>query len=187
MRITSKRLLAVAFSSLLALSAAACSSSDDDDKGAGADQSEANDVDVNGGGDASGDGSSNDGAGSTGGAGSNDGAAASGTATLAIGNNTWEFSELMCGFGEAETGVKGAELNLSARNGSLSLYVAVEPDSTFIEFSDLDEKEPSYMTDGEPNIVISGKSVSTTAQFIEDYESGSRDKISSGTFTATCP
>lgn len=92
-----------------------------------------------------------------------------GAGTLTLGDETWELDQVRCGFGEAGTGIEGAEVNLSARSGSLSLYLAVEPGSNYLEWTDLDDMDGySWMSVEDPDVTISGRSVSATALLRND-------------------
>lgn len=119
--------------------------------------------------------------------------AGSGRATVVIGDETWEFDQVTCAFGEEETGVEGAVVNFSARNGSLSLYLAAEADGNYIELSDLDDLENGVnhttMGVGAPNPVIEvvDRSISSEAGFYSYDDTGGEVGPVDGTVTATCP
>lgn len=95
-------------------------------------------------------------------------------ATLTIGDEVWAFDSVDCGIGEAETGIEGAEINLSAQAGSLSLYLAIEPDSRYLEFGDLADMDSlSWMSvPPGPDAIISGRSVSVTASLVDEINGG---------------
>lgn len=115
------------------------------------------------------------------------------TASLTIGDHSWEFGQVVCAFGEEETGVEGAVVNFSARNGSLSLYLAAEADGNYIELSDLDDLENGVnhttMGVGAPNPVIEvvDRSISSEAGFYSYDDTGGEVGPVDGTVTATCP
>jgi hypothetical protein len=95
------------------------------------------------------------------------------------------FDSVDCGIGEAETGIEGAEINLSAQAGSLSLYLAIEPDSRYLEFGDLaDVDSLSWVSvPPGPDAIISGRSVSVTASLVDEINGGDPKPT---TFVADC-
>lgn len=110
-----------------------------------------------------------------------------GTASLTIGDHSWEFDQVTCGFGEEETGVEGSEFNLVASNGSAVVYAAIDLDNTYIEFNDSASSDPAlaeFITQSDPTIEINGKDISADASFTtyEDY-----DTVHAGSLSATCP
>src|SRR5690606_6762569 len=119
------------------------------------------------------------------------GSSGGGHAVVTVGDETWELDRVTCAFGEAETGIEGAEVNLSAGDGELSLYLALEPDGTYIEFGDPTGEEGSiqYTTLGgdDPEIEIDGRSVNARAQFLSYDDSGSADDPVDATVRVTCP
>lgn len=114
-----------------------------------------------------------------------------GSIVVEIGGRTWELDQVTCGFGEEETGVEGAELNLAAGDGSVSLYVAVEPDRTYIEFGEPESVDggTSYTTLGvgspDPDIQIDGRSINATVAFYDQSDFGA-DPVE-GSVAGTCP
>ncbi|MCK0114202.1 hypothetical protein MWU75_18850 [Ornithinimicrobium sp. F0845] len=116
-----------------------------------------------------------------------DGANGVGSASLTIGDSSWEFSQLVCAFGEEETGVEGSEFNLLASDGSATVYAAIDPGYTYIEFTEPAAADPSLselITGIEPTIEISGKNIYADASFIT-YED--TDTLHVGALKATCP
>lgn len=113
--------------------------------------------------------------------------AGSGSASLTIGDNSWEFTQVVCAFGEEETGVEGSEFNLVASNGSATVYAAIDPGHTYIEFNEPAAADPSlseFITGIEPTIEIDEKNVYASASFIT-YED--TDTFHVGALQATCP
>ncbi len=106
-------------------------------------------------------------------------------AALTIGDEVWAFDFVSCGFGEAETGIEGAEVNLSAQAGSLELYLAIEPGSRYLEFGDLADMDSlSWMSvPPGPEAIISGRSVSVTASLVDEINGGEPEPA---TFVADC-
>jgi hypothetical protein len=120
-------------------------------------------------------------------------APATGRATLVIGDETWEFTKLQCGFGAEETGVEGSEFNMAASEGSISLYAAIDADGSYIEIADIaamDDGGLEMTTDApgseDPVFTISGRSVSAEATFVSYDEVGEPSELD-GTLTVDCP
>lgn len=110
-----------------------------------------------------------------------------GTASLSIGDLSWEFTHVVCAFGEDEIGIEGAEFNMIAGNGSASVYAAIDPGHTYIEFADptaADATQREFITLIEPTIEIDGKNIYAPASFAT-YEDP--DTLLMGALTATCP
>ena len=110
-----------------------------------------------------------------------------GTASLTIGDQSWEFAQVACAFGEEETGVEGSEFNMVASDGSAVVYAAIDLDNTYIEFNDRAASDPAlaeFISNDDTTITINGKAISAEASFTtyEDY-----DTIHQGTLSATCP
>ena len=117
-----------------------------------------------------------------------------GHATITIGGETWSFDSVRCGIGEEETGVPGAELNMSATDGTIALYVAAEGEGSYIELADLETMDDgglNYTTTGigtpVPRIDVNDRSFSATADFYAYTETGELDGPVEGTVTGTCP
>lgn len=109
------------------------------------------------------------------------------TASLTIGDHSWEFGQVVCAFGEEETGVEGSEFNLRASDGSTMVYAAIDPGYTYIEFNDSAAADPGlseFITDVDPTIEITGQEIYADASFVtyEDW-----DTVQTGNLTATCP
>jgi hypothetical protein len=95
-------------------------------------------------------------------------------ATLTIGDEVWAFDFVSCLIGGAETGIEGAELNLTAQAGSLELYLAIQPDGRSLQFTDLADRDSlSWMSvPPGPEATISGRSVSATASLVDESNGG---------------
>lgn len=113
--------------------------------------------------------------------------ATGGSATLVIGDDTWRFESVMCAFGEDEIGIEGATWNMAARDGSLSLYAAIDADDdVYIELGDLgDDEAPNLMTVGAVEIVLDGTSASGSGTFVDI--NGDTGVELPGTLEAVCP
>ncbi len=177
MRTVSTRFAIAATVLALAVAAVGCSSSDDGSAAAkGTDpSSDTNDVGAD----------DEDDAGDA-------GSASGGRATITIGDRTWNFDRVRCAFGEDEIGAAGAELVVAASDGSISLYVSVEEDLSYIELTDLESTDGegvTWTTQGvgaaDPEISVSGGSVSSDATFVSYGDVDSED--TDGSFEATCP
>lgn len=122
------------------------------------------------------------------------GTSSGGEATITIDGETWSFDSARCAVGEDEIGVEGAEMNMSAMDGSISLYVNVEGERTYIELTDLETMDDGglhYSTTGvgtpTPTIDFDGSTVSSTADFYTYNDMGGMDGPFEGTLTGTCP
>lgn len=114
------------------------------------------------------------------------GGSGAGSATLTIGDHSWEFESVVCGFGEEEIGAEGAEFALQASSGSAMVYAAVDADHTYIEFNDSSPADPAlaeFITAIEPTIEIDGTSIYAPASF-RTYED---ETLHHGALSATCP
>lgn len=111
--------------------------------------------------------------------------ATGGSASLTVDGQTWEFTSLQCAFGEEETGIEGAILNMAARNGPLSLYIALEPDGDYIEIADIETDDLNLMSDGNVDATVDGKNVTATANFLDHVEY--TGEALPGTLELTCP
>lgn len=119
-----------------------------------------------------------------------DSAAGGGSARVTIGEDTWEFAPVVCGFGEEETGVEGAVFNLSAGKDKINLYAAAEPGRNYFELSDLgalgDDDGLSWMTADEPDFEVDGRNLSGTFDVVSTG-SDSIQVTESAEFEAVCP
>ncbi len=116
-----------------------------------------------------------------------------GSASITIGDETWEFDGALCAIGEEETGQEGAEFVLSAIGDGVQLYISIDEYGHTVSLNDIENfEDPSVsyeagglLGDGAEFIVLDGKNVSGEAGFM-DTESGSMDTVD-GSFEATCP
>lgn len=112
-----------------------------------------------------------------------------GSATLAVGDQIWEFDSVLCAFGEDEIGQEGAELVVSSLQDGLQFYVSIDSFGHMVsldDISDFENPSVSLSTFGSDDfIVIEGKNVSGEAGFM-DSNSDSMDTVD-GSFRVTCP
>ncbi len=109
-----------------------------------------------------------------------------GSASLTIDETTWDFGQVNCAFGEDEIGIEGATWNMAARDGSLSLYAAIDPDATYIELADLDDMEATnLMASGDVELEIDGKQVSGNGTFFDVNGDGGLELV--GRIEVLCP
>lgn len=112
-----------------------------------------------------------------------------GSATLTVGDQTWEFDSVLCAFGEDEIGQEGAELVVSSLQDGLQFYVSIDSFGHMVsldDVSDFENPSVSLSTFGSDDfIVVDGKNVSGEAGFM-DSNSDSMDTVD-GSFQVTCP
>lgn len=111
-----------------------------------------------------------------------------GTARITIGDETWEFEQVNCGFGEEETGVEGAVFNMAASKDRISLYAADEPDRAYLELADLDTADDgglNWTTVGDPVFEVDGRQLSGTFDVVHMGDDGSQDEATA-VFEADC-
>jgi len=109
-----------------------------------------------------------------------------GSASVTVGDATWEFDAVQCAFGEDEIGIEGAIWNMAARDGSLSLYAAIDPDATYIELADLDDDEAAnLMSTGDVVIQLDGKRATSSATFVD--VNGEHGLEFDGALEVVCP
>ncbi len=114
-----------------------------------------------------------------------------GDATITIGDETWKFDSVGCGFGEEGTGVSGAVVNVSATKDRISLYVADDgDDDRYIELADLDDPDEGMnwstqsLNGDVPDIVVEGKRVTSETTFYSD--TGGESLTRDGTVVVNC-
>lgn len=107
--------------------------------------------------------------------------------TLTVGDRSWTFDAVRCAFGEEEIGQEGAEFVLSGIQDGLQGYVSIDTFGDFVSLDDISDFEnPSVsLSAGGATIVVDGKNVSGTGEFID----GTSDTFEyvTGTFSGTCP
>lgn len=120
-----------------------------------------------------------------------------GSATLTVGDQTWEFQTVICAFGEAQTGQEGAEFILSAIEDGMQLYATIDSWGHRVSLDDIEDFEnPSVSLQASDAsfggqagnaefIEVSGKSVRAAAVFAD--MSGDGFDESPGTLVGTCP
>ncbi len=118
-----------------------------------------------------------------------------GGATLTADGQTWEFSSVLCAFGEDQIGQPGAVFNLSAIADGLQLYVSIDDsgDSHSLSIYDIEDFEnPSValsadtFTGGPANfLTLDDKSVSGEVVLID--ESTGEATGEPAQLSATCP
>ncbi len=120
-----------------------------------------------------------------------------GSATLTVGDDTWNFDSVLCAFGEEQIGQEGAEFVLSSIQDGLQLYVSIDSFGQSVSLNDVaDFENPSVAlhADGfsaataggsEEFVVLDGTHVEATAPFRDDT-SDSFDTVE-GTLQADCP
>ena len=115
-----------------------------------------------------------------------------GSASVTIGEQTWDFDGVLCAFGPEEIGQEGAEFVLSAIGDGLQFYISVDAMGQFVSLNDIESFEDPALSweadqgaSGEGFIQVDGKDVSGEATFI-DYDSESWDEVE-GSFEGSCP
>ena len=115
-----------------------------------------------------------------------------GSASVTIGEQTWDFDGVLCAFGPEEIGQEGAEFVLSAIGDGLQFYISVDAMGQFVSLNDIENFEDPALSweadqdaSGEGFIQVDGKDVSGEATFI-DYDSESWDEVE-GSFEGSCP
>jgi hypothetical protein len=111
-----------------------------------------------------------------------------GSARLVVGDDEWTFDSVLCAFGEEEIGQEGAEFVLSSIQDGLQVYASIDTFGHSISLDDIEDFENpsvSLSSEGDDFIIVDGKSVSATAEFI-DF-TGDDLSTTPGTFEASCP
>lgn len=112
-----------------------------------------------------------------------------GSATLTVGDQTWDFESVLCAFGEDEIGQEGAELVVSSLQDGLQFYVSIDSFGHMVsldDISDFENPSVSLSTFGSDNFIqVDGKNISGDAGFM-DSNSDSMDTVD-GSFEVTCP
>jgi hypothetical protein len=111
-----------------------------------------------------------------------------GSARLVVGDDEWTFDSVLCAFGEEEIGQEGAEFVLSSIQDGLQVYASIDTFGHRVSLDDIEDFENpsvSLSSEGDDFIIVDGKSVSATAEFI-DF-TGDDLSTTPGTFEATCP
>ena len=111
-----------------------------------------------------------------------------GSATLTVGDQTWNFDLVLCAFGEDEIGQEGAEFVLSSIQDGTQMYVSIDSFGHSVSLNDIEDfQNPSVDLSafGDGFVELDGKSVRATTEFID----GTSDDFTGieGTFEATCP
>jgi len=122
-----------------------------------------------------------------------------GSAVLTIGDETWEFDSVLCAVGAEETGREDTPFVLSSIQDGLQLDATINTEFGHIvsldDISDFENPSVGWsaggplaaLTGGEAEeiIVVDGKDVSVTAEFVDNVDDtmGSAE----GTLIATCP
>lgn len=120
-----------------------------------------------------------------------------GSATLTVGDETWNFDSVLCAFGEEQIGQEGAEFVLSSIQDGLQLYASVDSFGHSVSLNDINDFEnPSVsltadkfsasMAGGSAEFVtLDGTRVEATAPFLDDTSDGM--ETVEGTLQADCP
>ena len=122
-----------------------------------------------------------------------------GSATITIGDETWEFDAVLCAFGSGETGRDDTEFVLSSTQDGLQLDATINTEFghsvSLNDIEDFENPRVSYsaggplaaLTGGEEDIIeVDGKNVSATGSFIDDTNEEAFEGVE-GTLTGTCP
>ncbi|MCK0114211.1 hypothetical protein MWU75_18895 [Ornithinimicrobium sp. F0845] len=112
-----------------------------------------------------------------------------GSATLTMGDQTWEFDSVLCAIGEEETGQEGAEFVLTSLQDGLQFYVSIDSYGHRVTLDDIEDFENpsvSLATVGFPAedfIELDGKSVRGEMVLTDDLTTEQLD----ASFEGTCP
>jgi hypothetical protein len=121
-----------------------------------------------------------------------------GSATLTIGDQTWEFGSVLCAYGPGETGRDDTEFVLSSIEDGLQLDATINTEfGHSVSLNDIEDFEnpsaswsaggPFGALTGDPEeiIQVDGKEVTAEATFIDDTS----DDLAQvpGRLVATCP
>ena len=110
-----------------------------------------------------------------------------GSATLTVGDETWDFDRVLCAIGEEETGQEGAEFVLSSIQDGLQLYVSIDSFGHSVSLNDIEDFEnPSVSLStfgGGDFIELDGKTVSGAMTMTDDGTMEEHD----ASFEGTCP
>jgi hypothetical protein len=125
-----------------------------------------------------------------------------GSATLTIGDETWEFSSVACAFGTEETQSEQWDFSLSAIQDGLQLSAerGAEggPYGDIVEIDDIEDFEnPSVSwvapaltatsADAQQFLEVDGNQVTAEAEFSDNTADDPLQEPVSGTLEATCP
>ena len=113
-----------------------------------------------------------------------------GHATFTAGDKAWKFDSVLCAFGEAEIGQKGAEFVLSSIQDGLQLYLSIDSQGHSMSLEDVkDFKNPSISLAQADSfvdfLILKGKNVSGEAEVL-DWNEEPPTKIPA-TVEAMCP
>lgn len=111
-----------------------------------------------------------------------------GSASLTVGDQTYEFDSVLCAFGEDEIGQEGAEFVLSAIADGTQFYVSIDSFGHSVSLDDIEDFENpsvSLASQGDDFIEIDGRSASGDAEFLDGTSEGFDTQP--GSFEATCP
>ena len=117
-------------------------------------------------------------------------ASGGGTARITVGEDTWEFEQVVCAFGEEGTGIPGAVFNMAASKDRISLYAADEPDRAYLELTDLDTMDDddglSWTTVDDPKFAVDGRKLAGSFDVVHLGVDGSQE-TQAAQFEAVCP
>ncbi|HSO69772.1 MAG TPA: hypothetical protein VLQ67_09060 [Arachnia sp.] len=113
-----------------------------------------------------------------------------GSASLTVGDETWDFDGVLCAFGPDEIGQEGAEFVLSAIADGVQFYLSIDEFGHSASIHDVQNfEDPTVSWDSDMSadgfITVSGKEASGEVGFV-DYESDLMESVP-GSFEATCP
>ena len=113
-----------------------------------------------------------------------------GSASVTVGDMTWQFDNALCAFGEEQIGQSGAEFVLSSTQDGIQFYLSIDDfghRATVDDVADFENPTVSLSSaDGaEPFITVDGKDISGRADFI-DFTTDSTEGIP-GSFEGVCP
>lgn len=113
-----------------------------------------------------------------------------GSASLTVGDETWDFSSVLCGIGEEQIGQEGAEFVLSSIQDGVQFYVSIDSAGHSVSLNDVaDFADPSVSLDSSlasnagPFIEVDGKTVSGRMAMWDELTSQEVD----ASFEGTCP
>ncbi len=114
-----------------------------------------------------------------------------GSASLTIGDETWEFDGVLCAFGEDEIGQEGAEFVLSAIADGLQFYLSIDSYGHYASLDDIenfDDPALSWQADSSSSgefIEVDGTATRGEAAFV-DFTDDSMEEVQ-GSFEGSCP
>lgn len=121
-----------------------------------------------------------------------------GSATLTVGDETWEFDAVVCAFGPEETGRDDTDFVLSSVADGLQLDATINAEfGHSVSLDDIEDFEDPRVgwyaggplggvTDDGTFIDVDGDEVSAQAEFVDGTDDLSTERVP-GTLTATCP